>query len=101
MADAPVCPRAKFIFERRSIQKASPMKKVVSNILSFLLLLPICFYQRCISPFTPPSCRFTPTCSQYAKEAIQKHGPLRGLYLAIRRLLRCHPWGGCGYDPVP
>ena len=66
-----------------------------------LLIMPIAFYQTCISPFTPASCRFTPTCSQYAKEAIIKHGPLKGLYLAIRRLLRCNPWGGSGYDPVP
>ena len=66
-----------------------------------LLILPIRFYQRFISPLLPPACRFTPTCSQYAIEAIQKHGALKGLYLAIRCLLRCHPWGGSGYDPVP
>lgn len=66
-----------------------------------LLTLPILFYQRCISPMTPPSCRFIPTCSQYALEAIKKHGPIKGVYLAVRRLLRCHPWGGSGYDPVP
>ena len=66
-----------------------------------LLILPIRFYQRFISPLLPPACRFTPTCSQYAIEAIQKHGALKGLYLAIRRLLRCHPRGGSGYDPVP
>lgn len=59
------------------------------------------FYQKCISPMTSPSCRFTPTCSQYAVEAIKKHGPFKGLYLAIKRILRCHPWGGSGYDPVP
>ena len=53
------------------------------------------------SPLPPPACRFTPTCSQYAIEAIEKHGPVRGLWLALRRLLRCHPWGGSGYDPVP
>ena len=74
--------------------------------LTYLLLLPIYFYQRCISPLTPPSCRFTPcrftpTCSQYAVEALKKHGPIKGLYLAVRRILRCHPWGGSGYDPVP
>lgn len=66
-----------------------------------LFILPIRFYQRFISPLTPPSCRYTPTCSQYAIEAIQKHGVLKGLYLATRRLLSCHPWGGHGYDPVP
>ena len=68
---------------------------------SYLLLLPVYFYQKCISPMLGPSCRFTPTCSQYVVEAIKKHGPLKGLYLTIRRLLRCHPWGGSGYDPVP
>ena len=75
--------------------------KRIADALSRLLILPIRFYQRCISPLTPPSCRFTPTCSQYAVEALQKHRPLKGLYLAVRRLLRCHPWGGHGYDPVP
>lgn len=73
----------------------------MKTLIVKLLLLPILFYQRCISPFTPPSCRYTPTCSQYAKEAILKHGPIKGLMLAIKRLLRCHPWGGHGYDPVP
>lgn len=66
-----------------------------------LLCAPILFYRRYVSPLTPPACRFTPTCSQYALEALRKHGPLRGLWLAVRRLLRCHPWGGSGYDPVP
>ncbi len=72
-----------------------------SRLLVAILVAPIRFYQRFISPLTPPSCRFTPTCSQYALEALHKHGPLRGLYLAVRRILRCHPWGGSGYDPVP
>lgn len=49
----------------------------------------------------PPACRYTPTCSQYAVEAIKKHGPFRGFWLALKRILRCHPWGGNGYDPVP
>ncbi len=66
-----------------------------------LLILPIRFYQLYVSPLLPPACRYTPTCSQYAIEAIQKHGALKGLWLALRRLLRCHPWGGSGYDPVP
>ena len=71
------------------------------KLVIWLLLLPIYFYKTAISPLTPPSCRFCPSCSTYAIEAIRRHGPLRGLYLAIRRILRCHPWGGSGYDPVP
>lgn len=73
----------------------------ISRILVWLLSLPIVFYQRCISPFTPPLCRFTPTCSEYARQALKKHGPIKGLALAIWRILRCNPWGGSGYDPVP
>lgn len=77
------------------------MLRQITKIMSWLLCLPIIFYQRCISPFTPPSCRFTPTCSEYARQAIRKYGLLKGMYLALKRLLRCHPWGGSGYDPVP
>lgn len=73
----------------------------VSKAIVWVLLLPIVFYQRYISPFTPPACRFTPTCSEYAKQALKKHGPIKGLALAIWRVLRCNPWGGSGYDPVP
>lgn len=69
--------------------------------LSFLLLLPVRFYRAFISPLTPSSCRYVPTCSEYAVQAIQKYGPFKGLWLAVKRLLRCHPWGGSGYDPVP
>ncbi|MBD5268068.1 MAG: membrane protein insertion efficiency factor YidD [Bacteroides sp.] len=71
------------------------------TLLSRLLILSIRFYQICISPMFPPACRFTPSCSAYAIEAIRVHGALRGSLLAIRRILRCHPWGGSGYDPVP
>ena len=71
------------------------------KLLTYFLLLPIYFYKGAISPLTPPSCRFTPSCSTYAVEALRKHGPFKGLYLAIRRILRWHPWGGSGYDPVP
>ena len=74
---------------------------VLRSVLVMLLVAPIRFYQTVISPMTPPSCRFTPTCSEYARQAIVKHGPFKGLWLAVRRLLRCHPWGGSGYDPVP
>ena len=67
-----------------------------------LLLCLIRFYRRGISPYTPPSCRFTPTCSQYAYEAINKYGILRGGWLAVKRLLRCHPFSKRDpYDPVP
>ena len=67
----------------------------------WVLTLPILLYRSCISPLTPPSCRFTPTCSQYALEALRRHGAIKGSWLAIKRLLRCNPWGGSGYDPVP
>lgn len=77
------------------------LKQTLSHFMVQLLLIPIRFYQVCISPYTPPSCRFTPTCSEYAVQALKKHGPVKGLYLAARRLLRCHPWGSSGYDPVP
>lgn len=75
--------------------------KALSKIVRSAAILPIRFYQLGISPLTPPSCRFVPTCSQYAVEAIRRHGVVRGGWLAIKRLLRCHPWGGSGYDPVP
>ena len=74
---------------------------LLRRLLVMLLILPIRFYQTSISPLTPPSCRFTPSCSEYARQAIIKHGPFKGLYLAIWRILRCNPWGGSGYDPVP
>ena len=71
-------------------------------LLSAPLVALVRFYQICISPLKPTaSCRFTPTCSQYALEALRKYGPLKGGWLALRRIARCHPWGGSGYDPVP
>jgi putative membrane protein insertion efficiency factor len=66
-----------------------------------VLLGLIRFYRAGVSPLTPPSCRFEPSCSAYALEAIESHGTARGLWLASRRILRCHPWGGSGFDPVP
>ena len=77
------------------------MPSKISQIAAEMLSLPIRFYRSAISPLTPPSCRFTPTCSQYALEALKKHGAVRGSWLTVRRICRCHPWGGSGYDPVP
>jgi hypothetical protein len=69
--------------------------------MKYLLMAPIKVYQLIVSPWMPPVCRFQPTCSRYAMEALQKHGALRGGWLMVRRLFRCAPWGGSGYDPVP
>ena len=74
---------------------------MLRRILTFFLLIQIYFYRYAISPIKPPTCRYTPTCSQFAVEALKKHGPLKGFILASKRILSCHPWGGSGYDPVP
>jgi putative membrane protein insertion efficiency factor len=58
-------------------------------------------YKRLVSPLLPPACRFVPTCSEYAAQAVEKHGPLRGVFLAVRRIVRCAPWHPGGFDPVP
>ena len=71
------------------------------RFIQWLLLSLIRFYQHAISPYFPPCCRYTPTCSQYALEAIRKYGPFKGGYLALRRILRCNPFHPGGYDPVP
>ncbi|HPT15249.1 MAG TPA: membrane protein insertion efficiency factor YidD [Bacteroidales bacterium] len=73
------------------------MKKLPAKILIGLIK----FYQYAISPYLPPSCRYTPTCSAYGIEAIRKHGAIKGGWLTLKRLASCHPWGGSGYDPVP
>lgn len=80
------------------------MRKIGKWILKFLgwlLLLPVYFYKYAISPLTPASCRHVPTCSEYAVQAVKIHGPFKGFMLATKRILKCHPWGTHGYDPVP
>ncbi|MDO4178740.1 MAG: membrane protein insertion efficiency factor YidD [Phascolarctobacterium sp.] len=72
----------------------------MSKIISTILILFVRFYQVFISPLFPPTCRFTPTCSAYAIEAIQKKGPIRGLWMTIKRISKCHPFHPGGYDPV-
>lgn len=69
--------------------------------MKYILLAIFRFYQIVLSPLKPPSCRFTPTCSHYMIEALQKHGAFKGFWLGIKRIARCHPWGGFGHDPVP
>jgi hypothetical protein len=75
--------------------------KIFKNILSKLFIGLIRFYQGALSPLLRPSCRFTPTCSEYGLQAIRKYGPFKGGYLTLKRISRCHPWGGHGYDPLP
>ncbi len=75
--------------------------KTVWQILSFPFIILIKLYQWIISPWLGQKCRYTPTCSHYAVEALKKYGPVKGLWLTIRRVSKCHPWGGHGYDPVP
>ncbi|MFA6200698.1 MAG: membrane protein insertion efficiency factor YidD [Bacteroidales bacterium] len=74
---------------------------LINKIFYYIFIGLIRLYQTAISPHTPSTCRFLPTCSQYALEAIKKYGPFKGGSLALRRIMRCHPWGGSGYDPVP
>ncbi|MBS1592575.1 MAG: membrane protein insertion efficiency factor YidD [Bacteroidetes bacterium] len=71
------------------------------QILSYPFILVIKFYQYVISPALGPKCRYTPTCSQYAVEALKKYGLFKGSWLALKRIASCHPWGGHGHDPVP
>jgi putative membrane protein insertion efficiency factor len=71
------------------------------KLVSRLLILPIRLWQLTFSAILPPTCRFTPSCSAYAITALTRHGPLKGLWLALRRIGKCHPWGASGYDPVP
>jgi len=76
------------------------MKKIL-QILGYPFIFLIKIYQYAISPLIGPKCRFTPTCSNYALKAFKKYGLFKGFWLTIKRISRCHPWGGSGYDPVP
>ena len=75
--------------------------KILKYIFSLPLILIVRFYQYCISPWLRPSCRFYPSCSEYSIEALKRFGLFRGLILTVIRILRCNPWGGHGFDPVP
>ncbi len=74
---------------------------MLKKILIFPFIVLVRFYQVAISPYTPNSCRYSPTCSHYTVEALQKHGLFKGGWLSIKRITSCNPWGGSGYDPVP
>lgn len=69
--------------------------------LAHIVALPVRLYRLTLSPWIGTSCRFQPTCSAYSLEALEKHGAIKGTYLTIYRIIRCNPWGGSGYDPVP
>ncbi|MFM8837863.1 MAG: membrane protein insertion efficiency factor YidD [Bacteroidota bacterium] len=69
--------------------------------MKYILMALVRLYRSMLSPYLPPACRYNPTCSVYALEALQRHGAWRGSWLTLRRLARCHPWGGHGHDPVP
>ena len=73
----------------------------INKLIITILLIPIKLYKFFVSPILPNACRYYPTCSEYAVEALKKHGPVIGFYYAVKRILSCNPWGGSGYDPVP
>ena len=73
----------------------------MKNIFIYPFLILIRIYQTLISPLSPSTCRFSPTCSEYSKQSLIKHGLIKGSILSVKRILKCNPWGGNGYDPVP
>ena len=73
------------------------LKKILISPFVFLIKI----YQNIISPLFPPTCRYTPTCSEYSIQSLKKYGLIKGVYLSIKRIVNCHPWGGSGYDPIP
>lgn len=84
----------------KKVESSADIEKKPSLFAGFFIFL-IDVYRNAISPFFPSSCRHYPTCSQYGKEALQRHGTVKGLWLTVKRISRCHPWGTHGYDPVP
>ncbi|TND09492.1 MAG: hypothetical protein FD123_1298 [Bacteroidetes bacterium] len=80
-------------------EKAESVKK--TSLAGKTMVGMIRFYQGAVSPYLPPSCRYSPSCSEYGVEAIRKHGAVKGGWLTMKRVCSCHPWGGHGYDPVP
>ena len=74
---------------------------MLKKVLVFPLIFLVKIYQSIISPLFPPTCRYKPTCSEYAIQSLKKHGLIKGVYLSIKRVVNCHPWGGSGYDPIP
>ena len=81
-------------------EEPRPTRALSPSVPARVLIGVITFYRIAISPMRPPACRYTPTCSEYALDAVRIHGGAKGSWLGLRRLLRCHPWGGCGDDPV-
>jgi len=77
------------------------VRRIFKSILIFIPVLLVQIYQLAISPYLPQSCRFVPSCSEYSIQAFRKHGLIKGIWLTVNRLRKCHPWGGHGYDPVP
>jgi len=76
-------------------------KEIFTGIVKQVFILPVKIYKYSISPLLPGACRYYPTCSEYCIQAIEKHGPLKGIWLGTKRICSCNPWGGSGYDPVP
>ncbi len=85
----------------RSIILENPISRFIRTLFSMLFIFLVRIYQYIISPVLPKTCRFTPSCSEYAIGSFRTHGVITGLFLSIRRVLRCNPWGGHGHDPVP
>lgn len=88
-------------FEEPGLSRLRALPGLIGHIVAGLLVGVLRVYKRFVSPLLPPACRFYPTCSTYASEAVTVHGPARGLWLGLRRICRCHPFNPGGYDPVP